>query len=341
MKSDAIYDDFGTNARLIRDAFKRDLVEVKKELYDLIDYYLTERLYIFPKRKFTIDSQYGIPVPYLVYWFADAFHYEDNSVIDRLALTLMYAATFYCIRDDLVDGFVRTSNIDHREHAHIALSNFFLSRYLRIFKGMFSEKSIFWHYLSNSLDQWWQHEYWSFSSSLLKRGNSSRYFLSKNFLIHSCKYMIGLTFPSVYALAMKARRQKEFQSIKDFLTYYYLGNRIVDDLRDLEEDLTVKNYNHSSVINHATTFFPDQSHISLREIRSVFLNEDFTSLIYGTILKYYSKARACIEPYNSQYLTQFMNDQIEYFERKSDYYTNRQKEFVSSAINLLDTSVKQ
>lgn len=73
----------------------------------------------------------------------------------------------------------------------------------------------------------------------------------------------------------------------------------------------------------------------------MFLNEDFTSLIYGTILKYYSKARACIEPYNSQYLTQFMNDQIEYFERKSDYYTNRQKEFVSSAINLRDNSVKQ
>jgi hypothetical protein len=205
---------------------------------------------------------------------------------------------------------------------------------------MFSEKSTFWYYLSASLDEWWQHEYWSFSRPMLKREDSSRFFISRNFLMQSCKYMIGLTFPSIWALAIKARRQKDFPSIKNFLTYYYLGNRIVDDLRDLEEDLTVKNYNHSCVINHAATFFPDRSQVGLREMRSIFLNRDFTSSIYGTILKYYSKARACIEPYNSRYLTQFMNDQIEYFKSKSDYHTNCQKDFISSALNLLPTSVK-
>jgi hypothetical protein len=152
--------------------------------------------------------------------------------------------------------------------------------------------------------------------------------------------MIGLTFPSIWAIAIKARRQKEFQSIKNFLTYYYLGNRIVDDLRDLEEDLTVKNYNQSSVINHAATFFPNRRQLGLGEIRSIFLNEEFTSSIYGAIIKYYSKAKAYIEPYDSQYLTQFMNDQIGYFKERRDYYARRQKDFFSSVLNVVHTSVK-
>ncbi|MDQ3903629.1 MAG: hypothetical protein M3247_08325 [Thermoproteota archaeon] len=338
MNSNAVYDDFSSNATLIRNAFKKDLEGVEKDLYDLMNYYLTDRLYIFPKEQFTTDAQYGIPVPYLVYWFANAFHYGNNSVTNQLALTLMYAATFYCIRDDLIDGFIRTTATVNREHAHIALSNFFLSRYLHIFKRMFPQKSHFWYYLSMSLNEWWQHEYWSFSSDSVKGQNLNRYFLSKSFLMNSCKYMIGLSFPSIWALAIKANRQKEFDSIKNFLRYYYLGNRIVDDLRDLEEDLTVKNYNYSSVINYAATFFPSQSRIGQREIKYVFMNEKFTSSVYGSILKYYSKARQCIEHYKSRYLIQFMNDQIEYFTKRRNYYTNQHKDFVSSVLNVLSNS---
>ncbi|GEM_PF-2122491 len=342
MKSTKVYDDFSSNARYIRSKLKEQLATSSNDLRPLMEYYLSDRLQIFSTKNDHFDPQYGIPVPYLVYWFAEAFQYYDVSIVDQLALSLMYATAFCCIRDDLVDGrpTIGHINSNYSDHAYVALANLFMSKFLKIFRSMFPKKSVFWYYLVNSLDYWWNHEYWS--RMFLLAGNKnypSGYFMSRGFLSQASGYMVGMALPPLSALAIKAKQKNgEFKHIKNFLVNYAMGYKIVDDLRDWKQDLK-EDCPQSTVINHAPAFISVLGNkMTEREINAAFYNQEFTKSVYRTILKFYSRAMKEIMRYPSAlYLKQYMGDQIEYFNREEQYLLAHQEKFRSS---ILDFSIE-
>jgi geranylgeranyl pyrophosphate synthase len=333
-----IYTDFSKNMDWIRGEFRKHLSEIPEALYEMTSYYLVERIGILPNKTYSPHPKYGTPMPYIVFWFADALGLKKN-LVNRLALSLMYANTFYCLRDDLIDGRNKINGRMPDEHEHIALANFFFAKYLAIFKDMFPSKSLFWSYLVSSINDWWQHEYWSYLFDARKSARSNP--LSKEYLANSSRYIVGITAPSVIAIALLTGNKQRIHQIQRFLTHYFMGYRIADDLRDWVEDLQGKNYNRSTVIQLAQLALRGKvDRIDENGMISFFLETRFREMIYHTIEKHYLAAKKEVFDLHSFYLNDFVDSQISYFEEENNYYAGLDRTFEESTRNILQSVIE-
>lgn len=317
----------------IRGEFRKDLLELPAVLREMASFYLQQRILILPTEKYSTHPKYGVPMPYVVFWFADALGLRAKQEINNLALSLMYANTFYCIRDDLIDG---RKNINGRvpdEHEHIALANFFFTKYLEIFKQLFPPESPFWFFLMNSINDWWEHEYWSYLFDRKKGRHPNP--LSETYVANSSRYMVGITAPSVIAIALMTGNEERIPQIRRFLVNYFMGYRLADDMRDWEEDLQTRNYNRSTVI-HLAIALQGIKEINDRAMVGFFLDKKFRRMLYRTIKKHYLAAKNEVSDLNSVYLNKFIDTQISYFQEEDNYYSDLGKKFENSVKKILE-----
>jgi len=320
----------------MKQVHRNEIEELPSSLLPLAKYYLNKRLNILDTRKTIADPRYGRPMPFLALWFSDSLGIKEKKVVNRFALALTYSNLFFCIRDDLIDGRVMLNRKKlASEHEHIALSNFYYGKYFRIFADFFSESSVIWHILADSLREWWEHEYWSFG---LREANFRRSYdftpLSKRFLSKSSQYLIAITFPTIAGLAILSGNAGLMPQIRNFLSNYFMGFRISDDLRDWRHDLRVNGYNCSTVIYHSLNLRKDLKTMTSVSIDSLFFDTRFVLPLYATMLRYYRSAKKDAMQFHSPYLVKFMDDQIDFYMEERDFLLSRKTYLKNSLINI-------
>jgi hypothetical protein len=330
-----IYSRFSDTLSWISRKHSQELDMFPREISSIADYYLKKRLLILTQEPVKVDPRLGDPLPFLALWFADSFGLSNKLLVNKLALTLSYAAIIVSVRDDLIDGRAVIDGRMGSEHAYIATANFYYDKYYDIFKAVFPPESIFWSILCNCLNEWSQYETWSF---IFNRGAKKIFNpLSRKFLVNSSRYLVAITFPTIAAIAILTENQLKLDRIRKFLTDYYAGFRIADDLRDWPEDLNAPNYNHSSVIySMLSKRIPNQNFDTVSAL-NMFLNKDFLLRIYGTVINLYQAAKKDIAAFKSRYLEEFMDTQIEFYTDARHIALDRRIQFNRSLIKILSS----
>jgi hypothetical protein len=323
-----IYSNYEEKLRWLINKHHKELSILPLSISSLARYYLTKRLFILTQKPLAIDRKFGRPIPYLAYWFASAFGLNDQKTVRQLGLTLSYISFAVSARDDLLDGRVRLGDRVVSEHSHVCLANMYYNKYFRIFKSMLPAKSEFWYILSCCLNNWSSYESWSF---LFNSSNKIDPFSGK-FLSHSSSYLVAITLPTIAAAAFLTGNQDKIPQITKFLRHYWMGWKIVDDIRDWQKDLDVPNFNHSSVLCFIKNGLDKGSTLTAESVTSMFLDEHFVKNVYGAILRWYKVAKRDAAFFHSPNLTEFMDSQIEFHTHERDSLLRSKLEF-SQRIN--------
>jgi hypothetical protein len=320
----SIYSEFSEGLKWIAKKHRLELESFPKSISPLAEHYLKNRLFILTEKPVKIDVRSGMPFPYLAYWFAKAFSLDDK-IINKLASTLTYISLTVSIRDDLLDGTVQSA------HGHVCLANLYYDKYFRIFKSIFPPNSIFWHILSNCLNEWSRYESWSY---LFEYKNQIKPF-SQAFLKESSRYLVAITLPTLAAIAIVTNNQTKIPQITKFLKNYWMGWKVVDDTKDWQSDLRMPNFNHSCILYYVSDKINRKNVLSKDSIFSAFLSTDFINLVYGTIQKFYRRARRDVLTFKSPYLTRFMDTQIVFYKEEREEIINTRSIFYDQLDKLI------
>lgn len=312
----------------MRERIREDLNSIPNFLQPLLDHFVRRRLTLLPSedRSTQLDPQIGRPVPYSTFWFAKAFDFTNKPVTRRLALGMLYSAIVTTIRDDLLDQ-EPSSQLQHS-----TLANIFLHKYIEGFTDLFDSDSRFWYYYAISNNELAQYEIWN----LTYRYEHSLNPFSESFLRESSRYFSAVVMPTLAALAIASDNERQIPTVSNFLKHFSMGWRIFDDLMDWRKDLTVRNLNHSSILYSVKQNFDGKSNLNEEAVLSMFLSDDFVKKMYGAILDFFKKAREHILPLNCNYLTRFMDEQLNFHTRKRDALLQANSDFYTQLHNILD-----
>jgi hypothetical protein len=310
-----IYLDFRKEVTRLQKIHNRELASFPREIGAIAHYYLNKRLLILNDKDIEFDVRLGRPVPYLAFWFADAFGLKDKKIIRQLAASMMYISLWVSIRDDLQDGRAAINGKIVCKEAYICLANIYFSKYINIFREMFTSESRFWYILTNCLDQWWKYESWSFLFNYTNNTDP----LSEKFLSKASSYLPAIMLPSLAAIALVTRKHTKIPLVADFLKHYWMAWKIVDDIRDWQKDLKVRKYNHSSILYYSLRkAATKQPGLGPEDVISTFSDETCVKKIYNAILEFYKAARYDAKKLGSAYLPKFMDLQIELHAEERD-----------------------
>jgi hypothetical protein len=312
----------------MREWIQKDLNSLPVFLQPLLEHFVKRRLTLLPsKDRITeLDPQIGRPVPYSTFWFAKAFNFTNQPVTRRLALGMLYSAMTTTIRDDL---------LDHEPSSllqHLTLANVFLHKYIEGFTDIFDPDSKFWYYLTIADKELAKYEIWNLTSHY----DQSLDPFSESFLSESSRYFSAVVMPSLVAVAIISCNEKQIPTVRSFLKHFSMGWRVFDDLMDWRKDLTLRDLNHSSILYSVKQNFEDRPDLSEEAVLSVFLSDDFVKKAFGTILHFFRKAREDILPLNCDYLTRFMNEQLNFHTRKKDEFLQKNLDFFTQLNRIIE-----
>ena len=240
MPSSEIYSDFSKEIHWIKKRIQEDVDTFPESLQYLVEYYLKKRLKILhdKKQRIRFDPELGRPVPYAVFWFADAFGFLNKETTRKLALSLVYSSIVTTIRDDTADSDPLS------RYQYSILANTFLHKYFMIFEEFFDPDSRIWYFLSNNIKEMVRYERWNHAFQY-KQGVDS---FSDDFLEESSRYFSAVVVPTIAALAILSNNEGKIPIVTEFLREFSKGWRIFDDLTDWRKDLEVRKFNHSSIL---------------------------------------------------------------------------------------------
>ncbi len=320
-----IYLDFQPSIRNIKVNLIKDISSLPKGLRNVAEYYFTKRLPLL-SGPVTVDRRFGAPIPYLAYWFSETFGYREQKTIDNFGLALIYASIVNCARDDLIDNDLQFGN-----DSIIAFANTFYEKYFKIFETTFPKISHIWYILVKCGDDWAKCESWNYTFEHDLEENP----LDAHFLNQSSRYLVSITLPTLAAIAIISDNEKEISKIIQFLNNYWMGWKILDDLKDWKEDLYKKNYNHSSFlyaaihrINHSGMCVDENS------ICSLLMEESFVKEIYESVNYFYCEAKSSLVSFESSYLREFIDRQLEYNRDQLEYYSELASGLYKMIMNL-------
>ncbi len=329
MVGSEIYSDFSSNILWIREQVREDIKNLPPRLRQMGKLIASERLFIVPDGVHVplIDSKLGRPVPYCLFWFADALGSSDESKVNSLALAMVYSVMSITLRDDITDS---KELMGERLHLH-ELSNIFQRKYIDIFKSTFEKRSSIWRYLAQALDEQLRYESWNKAFDLKMCRNP----FSAHFIEDSSRYFYAVTMPSMVAIALLADAETKAARIARFSRHLSMGARIHDDLMDCQNDLAMGNMNHSCVLLHARQWMGKGKGLNEETLANLFLSEGFVRSVYDPIIFYLNKAKEDILPFDSNYLTKFMDEHMDFIVWARDATLERQGHFFDCLGSLL------
>jgi hypothetical protein len=312
----------------MRERIQEDLNSLPTFLQPLLSHFVRIRLTLLPSKDRTteLDPQIGRPVPYSTFWFAKAFHFTNQPVTRRLALGMLYSAITTTIRDDLLDQEPSS------QLQHLTLANIFSHKYLDGFTDLFEPDSSFWYYYAIANKELAKYEIWNLTSHYEQSLDP----FSESFLGESSRYFSAVVMPSLVALAIISDNEKQIPMVRSFLKHFSMGWRVFDDLMDWRKDLTVRDLNHSSILYSVKQNFEGRSNLDENAVLSVFMNDDFVKKAFGTILHFFRKAREDILPLNCNYLTRFMNEQLNFHTRKREEFLQKNSDFFTQLNKIIE-----
>jgi len=332
MYGSEIYNDFKKDIYWIRDRIQEEAPFFPDSMKPLIEHYTKSRLIIIPTkpksgsgRKY--DYELGRPVPYAVYWFADAFGLRDKKVYRKLGLGLIYSALTTTIRDDIIDS---ESPPDPQ---CAKLLNYYNYKYLEVFEELFNKDSVFWYHLAKGFQETARYESWN----LLFNNRLNVDPFSESFLEESSRYFTAVVMPTLTAIAILTDNESKISVASEFLRHFSMGWRIYDDFCDWKRDLKVDGFNHSSILLYILQYVQGETDLNEEIVYSMFLNPEFIGKSYGAILHFYEAAKSDVSGLNCKYLTKFMEEQISFHTKRRDNILSCADESKSEFLKQLDT----
>jgi hypothetical protein len=299
--------------------------EIREETQTLPDslkpcaeHYVAKKLIFSPDKNgfIKLDPKLGLPtrnfMVNIVFWLAEAFGLEDREVSKKLALGLLYSSLAFGILDDVIEQETKSTS---RE---VALANIYLHRYLKSFENLFEPDSIFWHYLASKIKEFTQLIFKDYTYKHEQKDINALDPLSEPFLLESCKSYSALVMTTLAALAYASNKEYIISQLNKFWNNYAMGHRIYDDLNDLRQDLTMKDYNNSSVLLFILQNAGNKSKLDEKLVWSVLMDAEFIENIYDTMLTLFKKAKEDAYAFNSIYLDTFMEELISLHKRKKE-----------------------
>jgi hypothetical protein len=330
MLGSEIYSDFNDDANWIRDRVREDLKNLPYRLRRVGEKLTSKRLMIITDgiRFSRLDPELGRPVPYTIFWFADAFGFTDRKKIDSFALAMVYSSLVTTLRDDAAD--IKETRGERSNL--LMLSDIFQLKYLEIFERAFERGSSFWRHLALAMDEQLRYESWNRAFTLESQQNP----FSARYLEDSSRYFSAVVMPSLAALAVASDAEDRINEIARFLRHFSMGWRVYDDLKDWRIDLGVEDMNHSCFLLYARQFTGRGKELDEGDIMNLLIDETFIRRVYRPILLYFRKAKEDILPFNSRYLTRFMDEQLSFHTRTRDEILKRGSDFFGRLEALLN-----
>lgn len=330
MLGSEIYYDFKEDADWIRDRVRADIECLPHRLIKVGKRLTGKRLLVVADGVHfsRFDPEVGRPVPYTIFWFADAFGFRDRKAIRSFALAMVYSSLVTTLRDDAVD---LKGSMGERPLL-LKLANKFQRKYLGIFEDAFEPDSSFWRHLALAMDEQLRYESWNRAFTL----KSCRAPFSERYLEDSSRYFSAVVMPPLSALAVASGAEGRVEEIARFLRHFSMGWRVYDDLKDWRIDLGVEDMNHSCFLQYARRSSGRGEKLNEVDIMNLFLSEDFISNVYRPILLNFGKARDDILPFNAHYLTRFMDEQLNFHTRTRDAMLKRRSDFFGRLEGILN-----
>lgn len=330
MVGSEIYSDFNNNIQWVREQVREDVISLPPHLGQMGRELAGERLFIVPDGTHAfpqIDPEFGCPVPYCVFWFAEALGCSDTTAVNSFALAMVYSSMSTTLRDDILDAGGPSGK---RLRLH-ELSNIFQRRYIEIFERSFDRSSGLWRYLAQALDEQLRYESWNNAFTM----KNCRDPFSAHVVRDSSRYFYAVVMPSLVAVALAAGKEDKVARVARFIRHLSMGLRILDDLKDCTIDLGVEDLNHSCILHYARRCLRGDNGLDEETLASLFLSEGFVRSVYEPIILYLNKAREDILPFGSHYLTKFMDEQLSFIARARDATLKQQSDFFGSLESLL------
>ncbi len=325
MAKSFIYTDFFDHVIWLKNQVNRDYDSIAPELKTLANHYLTERLRIISKRGgIAEDPELGRPVPYAVFWFADALGYRDVDTIRRLVLALTYSAVVTTIRDDVLDDTIASSD------EHEKLADYFSKRSLAVFNRLFDNDPTFWDVHKACEREFETYADWRLASLNMAKVEP----LSNSYLWNSSRYFSAVVLPSLAALCILSGKAEKIQDVAKFLKHFSVGWRLFDDLNDWRLDIRSAGYNRSSVLLYMEK---EARGLPVTEsmVESYLLDKVFINRVCGAMIDNFSRAKQFASTVSSRYLERFMDEQISFHSRRRDYLLARSQGFTSDLSKIL------
>jgi hypothetical protein len=253
--------------------------------------------------------------------------FTEKKTIRSFALAMVYSLLVTTLRDDVVDDMKMKGELAKL----LSLSNFFQRKYMAIFEKAFGRSSSFWRYLAQAMDEQLRYESWNRAFTLGSRQNP----LSSGFLEDSSRYLVALAMPSLAAVAVTSGMEEKVAEISRFARHLSMGWRVHDDLKDWRIDLAMKDMNRSCVLLYAWRCIGKKNKMDKGDIVSLLMDEGFIMKVYAPLLLYFRKAREDILPFNSHYLTKFMDEQLSLNARTRDAMLRNRSNFFGTLEGLL------
>ena len=326
-----LYTDFAPDVRWIQERIRSDCKALPAAVQGVAQYYLTQRVKVLHDRD-PICSAHHLsprPIPYLAFWFARAFGIEDVQVIRSLGLSLVYVCLSVSPRDDLLDGS------GFAPHQQTYLARWFWEKYFLVLKKLFSAQSPIWYVLSRSTADWGRGERWSLYQNPYETANP----LSANFLRKTSRYLVALIFPTLAGVAFLSNRPKRVVAIRRFACHYCMGWRILDDLRDWQDDIPGANIDGSSVLSFLRVRAGVPRSVPLtRELAvSLFSDQVVVDEIFSAMTRFYLAARREADSLQAGYVTRFIDEQLLGHEAERARMEAEKTKFRNSLGQLLQT----
>ncbi|MBI0581408.1 MAG: hypothetical protein JET69_00135 [Methanomassiliicoccales archaeon] len=335
MAGSEVYADFASNVRWLQERVGEDVKNLPPHLRARGNWAVSKRLYIVPDGTHApdLDPEYGLPLPYSVFWFADAFGYSDNSTVNSFALAMLYSVISSTLRDDIFDSEELRGERTHLLELH----NIFRRKYIEIFEKAFDRRSSIWRHLAQAFNDELKYEVWNKAFTL----QSCRNPFSAHFLEELSRFYYPIVMPSLAALALVAGAENEIPKIARFFRHFSIGCLILDDLKDCLIDVSAEDMNHSCILLYARQCIGEERELDEGAFSCLFLSEGFVRGVYDPILHYYNKAREDILPFNSRYLNKYMDEQLSFISRARDATLKRRSIFFESLEPLLRSCSKK
>lgn len=328
-----LYADFSSDISWLGERIREDSLTIHDSLKPLAEHYLRKRSPFLSERDRPIESverAHARPIPYITFWFAEAFGLTDREVTRRLALGVVYSALAFLVFDDIIDEESQSTS------CNISLANMYLHRYLATFDGLFDPDSRFWHYLAGCIKELTQYLCWDFTFKHERRNVLIVDPFSEPFLKESIKSYSVLLMSSLAAIAFLTNNETKIPTLDKFWYNYGIGHRIYDDLNDWKGDLRMDDLNHSPILIYALQAAGGKSEPSEELIHSMLLDADFVEKVYSVMLGFLKEAREDASAFNCIYLSQFMDEQISFHTRNRDELLKTSSDFYRGLHRILD-----
>jgi hypothetical protein len=270
------------------------------------------------------------PIPYLVFWFAQDFGFEDAQVRRLLGLGLVYVCLSSSPRDDLFDG----SGFPRDQLTYLA--HWFWEKYIHAFKKLFPTESRIWRLVLKSATDWKRCERWALS----QKKHAAADPFSAAFLGNSARYLVALLFPALSGVALLSNQTARLTAIRRFALYYCMGWKILDDLRDWREDLEA-NIEISCVLAllRIRAGIPQSVPLSRELAVTLFSDQAVVGEIYSAMVRFCLLARREAASFQEGYVTRFIDEQMLGYETELAQMRVEKTNFENSLAQLLQVRI--